>query len=182
MRLAEAAQVAIPKRLALRPRDKRGYPIPYGVLVNSKGVPDFRVTDQEKWMFAAQHRRCGLCGQPLGGKLAFVGGPLCHRYRFFTDLPMHRDCAEYALKVCPYLALPRMSHALTYEGKNLDPDVAVKVSSEVSTEKPERFMLGIAKDFKIGKLPDGSLALQATEWQETVWWKDGEIVGPPPAA
>jgi hypothetical protein len=74
-----------------------------------------------------------------------------------------------------------MSHALTHEGKNLDPDVAIKVSSEVSTEKPERFMLGITKDFKIGKLPDGSLALQATEWQETVWWKDGEIVGPPAA-
>lgn len=179
MRPADLSQVVIPKRLALRPRDKRGYPIPYGVLVNSDGTPDFRITDQEKWMFAAQHRRCGLCGEPLGAKMAFVGGPLCHQYRYFTDLPMHRDCAEYALQVCPYLALPRMSHALAYQGKNLAPGIAIKVSSDVSTEKPERFMLSIARDFKIGKLPDGSLALQASEWLETVWWKDGEIVGPP---
>lgn len=174
MHLADASSVAIPKRLAQRPRDKRGYPIPFAVLVNKDGIPDFRITDQAKWFFAVEHRRCGLCGEPLGSKLAFIGGSKCHEYRVFTDLPMHRDCAEYALRVCPYLALPKMMHARSVDQSKLDPDVRVVVSGEVSVDKPERFMLGIAKGYKGVKLGD-TFALQAEPWLEVVWWKDGEV-------
>ena len=181
MRLTNAAAVPIPDRLARRPRDKRGYPIPYAVMVDSNGVPDFRVTDIEKWVFAVQHKRCGLCGEPLGARMAFVGGPKCHKYRVFTDLPMHRDCAEYALRVCPYLALPRATHALHYQTGQQKGDYTLRVTESASTEKPDRFVLGIAKSYTPLRLPDSSYGLQAAPWQETVWWKDGEVMQPQPA-
>ncbi|KWU23393.1 hypothetical protein [Burkholderia cenocepacia] len=114
------------------------------------------------------HRRCGLCGQQLGRKLAFIGGDKCHDSRIFADLPMHRDCAEYALQVCPYLALSRMKHA-----SNVTADAAyLRVSALVSTERPERFVLGIAGDFEVLKHGNEYL-LRASPWLETTWWKDG---------
>jgi hypothetical protein len=174
MHLQSIKSVPVPSRLAARPVDRRGYPIPYSVIVDSKGVPDFRVTDVERWMFAVNHRRCGMCGEPLGRKLAFVGGPLCHPNRYFTDLPMHRDCAEYALRVCPYLALPKASHAQTIQEHE---EYGTHVSLVVSTEKPDRFMLGITEGYKPYRTTDGSFVLKAEEWLEAVWWKDGQPLG-----
>jgi hypothetical protein len=168
------AVVPIPPRLARRPRDARGYPIPYGVLIRKDGTPDFRVVDLERWQHAVQHRRCGLCGEPLGAHLAFVGGPLCEANRVFLDLPMHRDCAEYALQVCPYLALPKTAFVDTAkvdtEGHTLH------VSTDVAEDKPERFWLGIAKGYAVVQLPGSSYGLQATPWVGGEWWQDGKPV------
>lgn len=169
--MKHADAVPIPPRLARRPRDKRGYPTPWGVLIQADGTPDFRVVDMERWQRAVTLRRCGLCGEPLGGHLAFIGGPLCERNRVFLDLPMHRDCAEYALQVCPYLALPKA----TYSGHiEVDQGTALHVSTNVSPDKPERFWLGIAKAYSVVRLPDTTYALQATPWVDGQWWQDGE--------
>jgi hypothetical protein len=168
MDLKDLLAVSVPPRLAVRPRDRRGFPIPYGVLCDDNGVPDFRVTDLNKWFDAVNHRRCGLCAQQLGRKIAFVGGEKCHVHRVFADLPMHRDCAEYALQVCPYLALSRMKHATS-----LKVDATyLGVSAVVSGERPEQFMLGIAADFEVIKHGHEYL-LRAQPWLESVWWKDG---------
>ena len=164
--------IPIPARLSLRPTDNRGYPIPALVLVDKNGTPDFRVTDIEKWMRAYKVRTCALCGQPLGKHLAFVGGDKSHESRFFTDLPMHRDCAEYALKVCPYLAAPNFKYSEALTGK-----AEYLVSEEVSTERPQRFMLGITNGCAAGRTEEGTLVVQAQPWSEVSWWKEGEIVG-----
>jgi hypothetical protein len=97
----------LPKHRLGRPRDDRGYPIPYTVLIRPDGKPDFRIIDQEKVRNAGQARRCALCGQPMGRHVAFIGGPLCHQYRHFADGPMNRDCALFAIQTCPHLTLPK---------------------------------------------------------------------------
>ena len=54
----------LPKHRLGRPRDDRGYPIPYTVLIRPDGKPDFRITDQEKARDAGQARRCALVRDP----------------------------------------------------------------------------------------------------------------------
>lgn len=75
------------------------------------GRPDFRVTNAERWVVAAKHRLCTQCGEPLGRHLAFIGGPLSFVSRLFTDLAIHKDCAQYAVQACPFLAAPNMRYA-----------------------------------------------------------------------
>ena len=162
MMLKELLSTPIPPRLAARPRDRRGFPVPYATLCSDDGTPDFRVTD------AVNRKLCGLCGCLLGRRLAFVGGTRSHESRTFTDLPMHRGCAEYALRVCPYLALPNMTHAqkVTTQAEFL------RASAFVTSERPERFALGITTGFDV--LQHGvEYLLHAQPWLETVWWKDG---------
>lgn len=102
----------MPPRLAARPTDARGFVIPYTVHVAPDGAPDFRKIDVRAWWEAVQERKCGLCGQRLDGVALFVGGPVAARTRDFIDAPMHPECADYALHVCPYMALP---HGVYFE-------------------------------------------------------------------
>ena len=166
--------VPIPGRLARRPRDRRGYPIPAMVLIKEDGTPDFRVTDVEKWVKACNERTCALCGEQLGRHLAFVGGPLAYENRLFTDLPMHLECAEYALRVCPYIAVPNFKYASPLP--DIGEDVSLRVAAEVEVVRPDRFMLGITRSYQVVKLPGGSYAVRAAPWEQVAWWQDGTCI------
>lgn len=132
-------------------------------------MPSFQVIDQAKWLNLAKTRACGLCGQPLDRQMAFVGGPVSHKSRFFTDLPMHRACAEYALQVCPYLAAPRFRYT---ERLPQVQGFKTQLSDQVSDERPERFFLGITRHFIIGQL-QGEHVVRARPWDATWWWQEG---------
>lgn len=155
----------IPERLARRPRDWRGYPIPMTVLIDENGKPDFRVNDVERWLRVVTRRVCALCGEPLGRHVAFIGGPRAHVNRVFTDAGMHLDCARYALATCPYLALPRMHYANKlpqFEG------YTTRVSAAVDTERPERFFIGVALDYDIVRVGD-DVMVRARDWLSVEW-------------
>jgi hypothetical protein len=158
-------KVETPERIASMKKDARGYPIPHSVKWYD-GVPDFRVIDPEKWEDAVIAKRCGICGGFLGAHMAFVGGPLSMENRYFTDLPMHRECAIYALKTCPFLAAPKFSFAQKFTQE-------VQVSTAVSDKRPERFGLGIAKKFKVVQLPQGDIALHADPFKSIIWFEKG---------
>lgn len=163
--------VPIPDRLARRPRDRRGYPIPAAVQVASDGTPDFRVTDIERWCRLLSTKCCALCGEPLGRHLAFVGGPLSHTNRVFTDLPMHKDCATYALQVCPYIAAPNFRYA---ESVKVEEGVRLAVSQHVEDTRPVKFFLSTTKGCRPARLPDDTLVVVADPWESTEWWVHGE--------
>ncbi|KGT54005.1 hypothetical protein NY96_19685 [Xanthomonas citri pv. fuscans] len=161
-----------PARVAALPRDRRGYPIPHSVAHDEDGVPDFRVIDPGKWQHAVRRRLCGVCGSPLGARLAFVGGPLSIRNRLFNDLPMHRDCATYAMRACPFLAAPRFAFARKLPEHT-------HVNESVSTDRPERFGLGIARDFQLVRGPAGDILLRAGAFEVVEWWQHGAVVAGP---
>lgn len=167
--------IPIPARLANRPRDVRGYPIPAVVIVDAAGTPDFRVTDVHKWVAACKNKTCALCGEPLGRHMAFIGGPLTFENRYFTDLPSHRECAEYAMQVCPYIAVPNFKHA-----SNIVPGkgVTLHVTEETSTIRPDRFLMGIAKGYAPMRTESGGLIVRATPWEQVSWWRDGRCEEP----
>lgn len=102
-------KIPIPTRLASRPKDWRGYPVPYFQAIPptfaQDGKVDFRVKDPMTILNAMKNQLCGLCGQsiPRGGLMAFVGGPDEIEQRVFPDPPNHSPCARYAMLVCPFL-------------------------------------------------------------------------------
>jgi hypothetical protein len=160
----------MPERLNRRSKDIRGYPIPAGVLITKEGIPDFKVTDLGKWIFLIKHDRCGLCEESLGRHRAFIGGPASYESRLFTDLPMHKDCAQWAVQVCPYLAAPKFRYAETlkeHEG------YAVHKSDLVVPVRPEKFFVAVTKGYRVIPAPDGTTVLKAAPWESSEWWREG---------
>lgn len=99
-------KVPIPKRIAKLPVDERGYPVPFFVGYDDRGLPDFRMMDARKLRRAVVDRLCWICGEPLGRYLAFAIGPMCALNRNNAEPPMHKECAEFSVKTCPFLINP----------------------------------------------------------------------------
>lgn len=161
----DLSNVVMPNRVLRLERDCRGYPIPYTVQRDAQGRPDFRVVDPQIWMNAVRYKRCGICGEQLGVHLAFVGGPACMQNRVFTDLPMHRDCATYALQVCPFLAAPKFAYSRSLSGD-------VRVMASVSSHRPEQFGLAMSRGVELRRLGD-DLVLLAAPFDSVEWWQGG---------
>lgn len=136
-----ATKIQEPERIARLPHDKRGYPIPWNVLKADDGTPFFIVNDDRKAWRALRGRLCPICGEPLGGWIWLVGGPLSafDPNGYYFDLPGHRECMEFALQTCPYLAIPkylRHSDAIAHVEK-LPPEARVLLDETVIPERPE---------------------------------------------
>jgi hypothetical protein len=97
----------LPPRMKKLPLDHRGFPVPWFVAFID-GKPDFRVVDTPKIGIAVKQRRCWVCGEPLGVRMAFVIGPMCAVNRVISEPPSHRDCAIFSATACPFLTQPRM--------------------------------------------------------------------------
>lgn len=100
------------QRLAMPPRmqklrvDRRGYPVPRFVQ-DVKGEPDFRVVNTTFLTLAIRHKLCWLCGEALGKYQAFCLGPMCAAVtRTSSEPPSHKECAEFAVRACPFMVNP----------------------------------------------------------------------------
>lgn len=166
---------AIPTRLARRPRDERGFPIPYAQYVDEAGAPDFRVLDGARTAECLSSRRCGLCGEALGAHIFFIGGPASAASGLFYDPPMHRDCAFFAIATCPHLARSKGRYAKEPAGNGL-------VSRGIDTDKKaEAFALLHTKAYEtVSEKRTGGLVIRAQlPWLDISWWKDGRQVEAP---
>ncbi len=93
----------IPEKMKSLPVDPRGIIIPFFVPIVS-GVPNFKFADGEKIKECALNKRCGICGKPLiKNHYYFIGGPFTLLNKKSTDAPMHHDCAQYSLEICPHM-------------------------------------------------------------------------------
>lgn len=151
--------IKIPEKMKNLPLDKRGYPIPYIVLIDNNGVPHFKVNDDEKLRTAAKWKFCAICGTRMkNGDMWVIGGPgsAFHPAGHYFDTPTHHECGAYALQVCPYLALRN------YDGKESTEKIAEKVVKEagqifvnhtVDPNRPIIFVYGQITGFHIQR-PD----------------------------
>lgn len=97
-----------PEAIAALPHDHRGYPIPFIVLRDINDKPVFVSNDALLVTQAVRDNLCHICGQPLDVYSWFVGGPgsalLNGNQAVYNDGPLHHECMQYAMQVCPYLA------------------------------------------------------------------------------
>lgn len=139
--------VPVPPRLAKRPTDSRGYPITFVTQFND-GEPDFTVVAGDRISDCVRFDLCGLCGQHLGKFRSFIGGPKSTESGMYVDPPMHTDCAEYALLVCPHLATP----TARYKKQNLkEGEISIPLVSE---NRPDEFFLLTATRVKLTTMGD----------------------------
>jgi hypothetical protein len=102
----------LPERLRRLPIDpRRALPIPFTTPILPDGTGQWGITSTELvgercW----RDKLCGVCGDPLPFWIAFVGGPgSADRWRgAYTDPWMHEQCAEASIKICPYIARPKV--------------------------------------------------------------------------
>lgn len=99
----------LPERMKSLTVSDRGYPVPWFVAW-ADGKPEFRIADAHKLVAAVKESRCWVCGGFMAGeKGCFVLGPMCTVNRVSAEPPSHRECAEYSVRACPFLAKPHMT-------------------------------------------------------------------------
>jgi ferredoxin len=102
----------LPGRMHNLPIDDRGYPIPEFVS-NLDGTRDFRVVSLEHLAKCIRDSACWICGQPLETWKVFVIGPLAAIQGTSNEPPSHVECAEFAVRACPFLLLPKAQYRPT---------------------------------------------------------------------
>jgi hypothetical protein len=180
---AERLAIPLPKQLRTRPRDARGYPIPFIVVIDRRRQPQFTINDSTRVTACRTRSLCGICGKRLDKDLWFVGGARCflHPRGAFVDPPSHYACAEYALRVCPFLAAP--SYAKRIDDRKLPPGglpdgMALGRVDFMPPAQPERFGLGSTRAYRwVSHDRDGVYVVDA--WDYVEWWKTGEPVNAP---
>jgi hypothetical protein len=100
--------IPIPRRMRHLPIADSGYVVPWFVSRLDDGSYDFRAVEIPKFARAMKQKLCWLCGQTLGRHMAFVIGPMCMVNRTTSEPPSHLECAEYAVRACPFLTQPKM--------------------------------------------------------------------------
>jgi hypothetical protein len=164
----------IPPRLQRRPRDKRGYVIPYNQFIDANGEPDFRTIDGPRQKRALRLRLCAMCGEQMGKHIFFVGGPLCVEHGDFYDGPMHKECAIYALQTCPHLARSKGKYAEPGPRGPLGEGYKLVIGEIATEEKVEWFALMHGTKYDFGRTETGMLVIRAKlPWIEVERWRDG---------
>lgn len=101
----------IAKLLQTQPWDvRRKLPIPAAHMFED-GTWDYTVLNGRLANKLAAARRCGSCGEEMGYYVAFLGGHVAASTRTYTDPPMHPECAEVSVWLCPYIARNDMQRA-----------------------------------------------------------------------
>jgi hypothetical protein len=127
-----------------------------------------------------RERLCGICGQRLGAYLCFVGGPgsAFHPAGKYFDGPVHRDCAEFALRVCPYLAMAG-SYARRIGARTLKPGAvpkgAVLIAHDptIHAPQPAVFVMGSCKRFS---LDERRRFVPERPWVEVRYFRAGQEI------
>lgn len=170
--------VPVPDRLNGRPRDSRGFIVPYFVAWRDaggntrregEGEPDFRMVDPSRFVRCIKQRVCWLCGQPLGRHLAFVIGPMCAITRTTSEPPSHLACAEYACKVCPFLTRPAMRRL------PMDPGEGVPPAGFHLDRNPGVMALWTTGSYSVFEPHGGNagVLIQISEPSRVEWWREG---------
>jgi hypothetical protein len=139
-----------PRRFMKLPIDERGFPVPWFVAWQD-GKPDFRVVRPGGIATAHKNGLCWLCGEPRGVYGAFVIGPMCGINRVSSEPPSHRDCAEYAVRACPFLTRP-----MAVRNSRDMPADAHNPAGDMITRNPGVTLLWVTKTytpFRVGADP-----------------------------
>jgi hypothetical protein len=164
---ARIAPIPIPLRMRSPKISDEGFPVPYFVAWVD-GKPDFRTYDGERFGVCLRHKRCWLCGEPLGKFMTFVLGPMCSVNRTTAEPPCHRDCARYAVEACPFLTQPRMRR------NEKDMPAHAGAAGFMIRRNPGCSLLWVTESYKVFRAVGGSGVLfRVGDPLEIEYWTEG---------
>lgn len=172
----------IPARMRHLERDRRGYPIPFIVFRDDTGKPHFTINDEPAVAAVITGGLCAICGKKLGDNIWCIGGPKAafHERGCYLDPPVHKDCGTFALKTCPYIALPsykgRIDDATLKFGDASD-RVIVKDESVVP-DRPALFVFSKTSAIRIREDDMNLYVHPKRPWRAVEYWKDGVQLTP----
>lgn len=146
--------VATPERIARLPADDYGRPTPWFLMRFDDGHVDYRFVDGDKIGQAVAEGRCWVCGERFqrgngARSRTFIVGPSAVFTRTTGEPPMHRSCALYALRACPFLANPNKARRTS----NV-PDEAW-MPGEPILDNPGVALAWMCRRFDVDKLDSG---------------------------
>lgn len=189
--MSDRLTVELPRRMRTLARDPRGYPIPFIVLIDKSGQPQFTINDHSRTEECRRKRLCSICGKRFDRnpvtfreEFWFVGGSRCflHEHGAFLDPPVHYECAEYALRVCPFLAARRYSNRIDdrkLNPANMPANMALIREKGMQPALPERFGLGMTTGYEFRETQPNFGLYIADPWQYVEWWRAGEPINAP---
>jgi hypothetical protein len=165
---AAIRDIPLPVRMKRRPISERGFPVPWFVSwINGRW--DFVNLDPRLIVEAYKRRVCFLCGEPLGRFLAFTIGPMCSINRVSSEPPAHRECAEYAVRACPFLSQPKMRR-----NDKAHLGTADNVPGIMIEHNPGATLIWITKSFEPIRADGGrGVLFQIGEPIEVAWFCEG---------
>ena len=158
--------LSIPGRIKALPLDEKGRPVPWFVEWID-GKPEFRIADRRKSDLAIEKKLCWTCGQRLGTRFTFPIGPMCGINRISAEPPSHRECAEFSVKACPFLTMPKM---IRREGGL--PEKAQNPGGIMLTRNPGVTLLWHTRSYSIVEAPPSYL-FRIGEAFEVDWYAEG---------
>lgn len=162
-------------RLDSLPKYKQ-FIIPYVVLVKD-GIPQFKINDDRKTEFCIQNKLCSVCGQPVENDMWMIGGPMSafHERGFYIDIPVHKECGEYSLVTCPYMAYTQY----TVKPENFNklqekvPDIML-INPTVDYNRLPFFVFAKTSNYKVvRRMPFERFIYPNRPFMEIEYWRDG---------
>ena len=111
------SKVPVPKLIQENcKQDPRGLYVPV-VVLKEGDVYHFKINDNRIVKSCVANKCCSVCGTALKDDVWFIGGPasVFHKRGAIADLPVHKECGEYALQACPYMAYSRYTSKTNLE-------------------------------------------------------------------
>ena len=152
---------------------KNGLPVPY-VVYEENGIHHFKINDHTKTLNCIKNNLCAICGTHLADDKWLISGPASafHKHGSFNDLPMHKNCAVYALKVCPYLAFSRYNSKMDFEKIQKQFSHMLLMNSTVDNDRVPLFALTKISNYILDLR--STLLKPIKPYLEIEFWNDGE--------
>jgi hypothetical protein len=162
---------ALPERMERLPIDARGYPVP-AFVANVNGEPDFRIADGAFKEHAQRNGLCYVCGQPFTTRHRwYVIGPMSVVNRTTSEPAVHRECALFSVKGCPFLM---RAHAVRRENALPDATYADEASISRNPGVTALYSTRTCEVYRRGR-NQGDFLLFLGEPEEVEWYKAGQL-------
>ena len=174
--------MTIPHQLKDLPTDKHGRPVPYVILFDLDGIPNFKINDTAKVNDCLENDKCPICGRKLNGDMWLIGGEMSafHPNGAYIDPPTHKICGQFALENCPYLSMPNYKASpdptAAIKNKRL-PAATMFYNPTVSLDLLSFFVFVKVKSFSVKRYNVFERFIKAERpYLETEFWRGGKKI------
>jgi hypothetical protein len=173
--------IPVPNKMQDLPTE-RGYPVSVIILHDETGKAHFKINDSRKVDMCMYENLCTICGKKLDDDKWMIGGPVSafHPGGVYVDAPVHKECGEYALKVCPYLAVSRYTQQIDIEKLGtLKFDGGEGYGFVNMTQSDERvpfFVFSKVKKYEVTRRGFNKYLIPEKPFLEIEYWTEGEQI------